>query len=70
MICLIGIIERGESSASGQKMNWNGYGSIYHQVNFFKENYPYFLIEVVAPYIKNLKINDICENKINEKYIK
>jgi len=146
MICLIGIIERGESSASGQKMNWNGYGSIYHQVNFFKEHYPSFfkkiidcqmatiniklknkfilnhweytfdkvywlpnsntwyeklsftpitfsyknnqvqawlykayksphknndfLIEVVAPYIKNLKINDICEIKINEKYIK
>jgi len=146
MIKIFGIITKGESAASGKKMNWNGYGSIYHQVNFFKENnssffkkitnchmatinislknklvlstweYTFdkvywlpnsntwyeklsftpitflynkkeikswlykayksphqnnnFLVEVIAPYIEDLTIYDICEIKINEKYFK
>jgi len=42
MISINGVVTKGESSASGEKKHWNGYGSIYHQVNFFKENYPLF----------------------------
>lgn len=42
MISINGIVTKGEASASGQKTNWNGYGSIYHQVNFLKKNFPSF----------------------------
>ena len=44
---LLGIITKGESSASGEKMNWGGYGSIYHQVIFFKENNLSFFKEIM-----------------------
>lgn len=140
-----GTVIKGESSASGQKMNWNGHGSIYHQVNFFKKNYPLFakklinckmatiniklenpfipihweytfdkvfwlpnsntwyerlsflpikfickneqvdawlykahksphcnndyLLEVIAPYIKDLNTDEICKIEVSEKYI-
>ncbi len=143
---LLGIITKGESSASGKKMNWDGHGSIYHQVNFLKRNnisffnqiktcetatinielkdklilsnweYTFdkvywlpnsntwyeklsftpilflykqkkvqawlykayksphkdndYLVEIIAPYIDNLAINDICEVEIDKKYFK
>jgi len=145
-ISLSGIVTKGESAASGKKINWNGYGSIYHQVNFLKNHNPSFfkqivnckmatinivlkdklilsswqytfdkvywlpnsdtwyeklsftpiifiykqkevqawlykayksphkdndyLVEIIAPYIDNLGINDICKIEINEKYFK
>lgn len=46
-IKLTGIITEGVSSASGKKMNWEGNGSIYHQVNFLKENNPSFFDEII-----------------------
>lgn len=146
MINIYGTIVQGESSASGQKMNWNGKGSIFHQMNYFKNYYPSFfekiidcqmatininlnkklniksweytfdqvywlpnsntwyeklsftpiifiynyqqvnawlykayksphknndfLVEVISPYIEDLKTKQICELKINEKYFK
>ncbi len=145
MIKFYGTIEKGESSASGQGMSWNGFGSIHHQVEFLKEEYSFFsdkfincqmatinvklknkiiinkweytfdkvfwlpssdtwyeklsftqivftyknnqvkawlykayksphkndnyLLEVIAPYIKDLKTNENCEIEINEKYM-
>lgn len=146
MINISGVISNGESAASGQKNNWEGYGSIYHQIEFLKKTnssfanqlinckmatiniklknklilktweYTFdkvywlpnsntwheklsftpivllyrqkqvhawlykayksphkdndFLVEVIAPYIENLVINDICEIKINETYFR
>ncbi|HIP11125.1 MAG TPA: hypothetical protein EYG73_00265 [Arcobacter sp.] len=42
MIIIEGKIIEGESAASGIKMNWNGYGSIYHQFNYLKKKHPSF----------------------------
>ena len=36
MIEFNGVIVEGEKSASGFSKNWNGYGSIYHQIEFIK----------------------------------
>ena len=40
-----GKVTKGESSASGKKMNWDGYGSIYHQINFLTQDFPDFIKE-------------------------
>jgi len=37
---LKGIVVKGLSSASGKKQNWNGFGSIYHQVNNIRKINP------------------------------
>ena len=42
MVIIKGKIIKGESAASGRKMNWNGNGSIYHQFNYLKKEYPAF----------------------------
>jgi hypothetical protein len=144
MISLNATVTKGEGSASGQTKNWNGYGSIYHQINFLKQDYSEFsknfvtckmatinlvldkpllihsweytfdkvtwipginwfekisfspiifvfnnkqigawlykayksphknnncLFEVIAPYIDNLNCGDVCEIKIEKKYL-
>lgn len=47
MIEFSGIITEGEKSASGKSKNWNGYGSIYHQINFIKkESSPSFFEKI------------------------
>lgn len=62
MINLSGVITKGESAASGQKMNWNGYGSIYHQLNFFKNNCPIFFEKIVDCQMATINVK--LENKL------
>lgn len=63
MICIEGIITKGESSASGKNMNWNGFGSIYHQVNFLKKRHPLFAIKLgnCAMATINVKLENTLE---------
>ncbi len=62
MITIVGIISKGESVASGKKMNWQGYGSIYHQIEFFKKNNPTFANQFVN--CKMATINIKLKNKL------
>jgi hypothetical protein len=62
MINISGVISNGESAASGQKMNWKGYGSIHHQVEFLKKTNPSFANQLIN--CKMATINIKLKNKL------
>ena len=66
MLNIQGIIVKGESSASGKNMNWNGFGSIYHQVNFLKNNHLQFAKKLID--CKMATINIKLNNSFTPKY--
>ena len=66
MIEFNGVIVEGEKSASGFSKNWNGYGSIYHQIEFIKNISPSFYDEVKKCKLATINIlfeDDILINK-------